>query len=213
MSDMEKNALVAEVRKLAKRANQRIVRLERLVSSEGYEGVTPDALELAHYYLDKRELHRFPEHPAKYSTSDLYDLRIEITNFLNERTSKAGEVKAVNREIKKLQKKWEEYSQKASEDRQAGSGANDNRKEGLENVDNVVINSPDKFMNIMRLFHQLNLDKVFDYRTIAQNISIIQDLDDIDIIKAVHALSDDKDLTRRKMRKRFEKIRSSREQS
>lgn len=91
-------------RRLAKRANQRLVRLERATSDvTGESYASYGAADIAYEYLDQRERRRFSENPIwneDPTRTDINDLRREITTLQSFLSAKSSTV-AGQREIEK----------------------------------------------------------------------------------------------------------------
>lgn len=85
------DSLKAEVRKLAKRANQRMVRIERWESDN-----SSYAYNNAQDYLESKGRNRFKENPTKMTESELQSELYRINKFLEAKTStKSGTLEVI----------------------------------------------------------------------------------------------------------------------
>lgn len=145
-----------ELRRMSKRANQRLLRLEDW-QSKNKSGFTP-AYEQARFYIGDRgnRLMRFQEDVTKLSEEEKREQRFKVTAFLNNPLSTRTELN----KRKKLQKKVIE----AGGEEAKGLF----EKLGLQKGDKE---QERKFWTLFDKAKAIGLTKTFDYRTIANLIS------------------------------------------
>lgn len=144
-----------ELRKLAKRANQRLVRLEKWQSEHG-TGFTP-AYEQAMFYLSgKKGLLRFKEDPSKLSADEKAELRFKVTAFLNNPLS---ERKGLNQR------------EKIRQQIKAGIGEEEKGLLAKLGLQQPTADNEKKFWTLFDKAKSIGLTKAFDYKTIANILS------------------------------------------
>lgn len=148
-----------ELRRMAKRANQRLVRLERFEETSGSE--PGDAHKMALWYLDGKK--RFTESGTKIDSMTAKEkskLRRQLSNFLNAVGSKVKDVKR-ELEIVRKQKELMKF-------------VRDDKKDKGSSQVNPLIGDKRKEKAVWDLFKKARdagLTKSFNYKTIARALA------------------------------------------
>lgn len=192
------------LKQMAKRANQRLLRLEREASKNLDEDGKPikgEAHELAEYYLGKRGRKRWSERVATLALNEVKEQLVEIANFLNTDTSKIKEYKKFLEFRNSILKEMEEYNELRTPEEE---NSNANRLKGLGKVVNGLSGKDaNTVIDLIRVAHKVKLDKVFGYRTIAKAIGMMLDnkMSRYAMVKMLSDAAKDKDITRTKFLK------------
>lgn len=147
-----------ELSKYAKRANQRLLRLERWEEKEGYKPT--DAHRLALFYLDGKK--RFTESKSsieKMSEKDIRALQKMVSNFLND---PASEVRYAKKE-RELSEYLRKQQRRRSDD-----------EEGSKTVNPFIDDDERRSKAFWRIYKRAKnggLMKAFNYKTVARAIS------------------------------------------
>lgn len=179
----------AEFRTLAKRANQRLVRLEREIAATGApEGARGNAYTLAEYYLGQLGRRRWSESPTALSEDEFNEQFAQINQFLAEESSTVSGFRALHASRRQYEE-WVKTRKKY-------------------NVDESVEHSQQdwNFYEAMRTLRFLGIDKMFDYREIMAAVAEAGDVSQDMINEAILELARQKKLGLMNMRKKFEKM-------
>lgn len=146
----------AELRRMSKAANQRLVRLEKWQSDHG-SGFTP-AYEQARFYIGDRNgrMMRFQEDVTKLTEEEKREQRFKVTAFLNNPLS-------TRQELNKREKLKKKVIEAGGEEAKGLFEKLGLKTDGQE--------QEHKFWTLFDKAKAIGLNKTFDYRTIANLIS------------------------------------------
>lgn len=153
-----------ELRLMAKRANQRLVSLEKTF------GKDTAAAELAEFYIgapSRSGKYRFPENPTKLSEDQKADLYGMLTNFLNDPYSN---VKA-ERQRRNLIEEAMKSTPTAKEEKTTMQSVKAPKNKMAAVIGTDRIRQEKRFWKLFNYAKEQGLNKRFDYRTVARAIS------------------------------------------
>ena len=183
-----------EYRRMAKQANQRAVRLERILT-DNKEAPTA-GLDLYNYYLLSdygSTRRRFPEDPKKLSSEQLQVYSVQLSNFLSTDLSQVGAVK-------KYQKLYEKYKKDIAnsppapiptepEDKKLA-----NRIAGIEGkvlTDGQKITNPREFFDAVNAMYHTKFQKMMSYKDIMRIIASVQNRSKEDVMAEIAKIADE----------------------
>lgn len=203
-----------EYRRLAKKANQRLLRLERYEESGG---LYSQALDMARR-LQGGAGRRWKESPANMTSAEMAQNTAEISRFLSTQGSTVGELKKVQKVIDEVKRlgldKISAKKRERLETYQEGAKAHQERLDksirGIRENINGVGNIPDNESIIRALGYarRQKLDKVYSYKTLIKEFAKAQrkGAKHSQIIEAISDLARNEKHTRQTMLDRFKKL-------
>ncbi len=196
----------AALAKLAKKANRRLLTLERAKAAG--KDIIKDALTYAHRALAAAGRKRFEENTKTLSDKQVAAAMRRVSRFLNMETSTLAGQRKYKKAYKAYQKKLRELQkQREAVRKKEGQAATDTRREkGKKGIASMTKKpgqdyggaSVDRFYNLFNTLMSGTIGKVFSYSTIAQTIDIgIQSgKSDNDILLAIAEKEQKDNLTR-----------------
>lgn len=198
---------------MAKRANQRALRLERYLEDN------PDAptagLDLYKYYLrtDYGETRkRFPESPSSLSTEQLQVYSVQLSNFLSFDLSQKGNVK----KYEKLYKTYKETVKQKPVKPEAIEKEEKKLANRIAGIEGKVLKNGEKiadpkmFFDAVNAMYHFKFTKVMGYRDIMRIVSSVQNRNRADIMTEIANLAGqmarNNKLTYREVRKRMQGV-------
>ena len=217
----------ARLTRLSKRANQRLVRLER-AKAEKKEGFLTGALNYAHRALGQVGRKRFEEHNKNLSDKQVSAALRRVSRFLNMPESTLFGQRVTMKALEKYNeargvkggpgvlesKKTKSKLAKKKEKKDAGKlpvkpqgreaeGATETEMEKRRKAGDSI--SYERYKQLTYRALQMGISKTFSYTTIKQSIEtgVKNGFSDDDIMAKVAAMSEDDDLTRQELLNAF----------
>lgn len=183
-----------EYRRMAKRANQRALRLERYLSSNA--DAPTSGLDLYNYYLMSDyggTRRRFPEDPKKLSSEQLQVYSVQLSNFLSTDLSQVGAAK----KYQTLYKKYKEDIMRrpvAPEPTEPEGKKLANRIAGIEGKvlkDGMKITNPREFFDAVNAMFHYKFQKMMSYKDIMRIIASVQNRSKEDVMSEIAKIADE----------------------
>ena len=178
-----------EYRRMAKKANQRAVRLERFLSQNTY---APTAgLDLYNFYLksDYGETRkRFPENPKQLSSEQLQVYSVQLSNFLSFDLSQVG----AGKKYLKLYKKYQQIANQKPVEMAPADKKLEKRIAGIEGKvlkDGQKIENPKDFFDAVNAMFHFKFQKMMGYRDVMRIIAGVQNRSKDDVLTEIASIA------------------------